>query len=138
MSMYVDVTMAYNLTKILEKQTKEAKIKIAKEIARISVRHFQAGFRSGGGKTDAGKWDKRKNDIDPKRAILVKTGSLRNSIKAYKISSNQIIINSNLPYSANINFGTSKMVAREFLGPSHVLDRKILNAVDKMLKENIK
>jgi phage gpG-like protein len=130
--------MAYNLTKLLEKQTKEVKLKIAKEIARISVRHFKAGFRSGGGQTDAGKWEKRKNDIDPKRAILVKTGSLRDSVKIYKINADQIIINSNLPYSGSMNYGYGDMPAREFMGPSHLLDRKILNVVDKMLKENIK
>ena len=150
--MSVEVKMTNNLSKLLEKQTKEAKIKIRKEIALISVKHFKDGFRTGGGQTDAGKWAKRKNQealaekkqlsLQEKRelgrAILVKTGSLRNSIKIYKITSDQIIIRSNMPYSSRINFGTSYMPAREFLGTSAVLKRKIEIAIEKMLKSNIK
>lgn len=132
------VTMVNNLTKILEKQTKDVKMNIAKEIATISVKHFQDAFRQGGGQTDAGKWEKRKDNKDPQRATLVKTGSLRNSIKIYKITPNNIVINSTLPYSSDINFGTRKMVAREFLGKSKKLDQKIIRAVERMLKNNIK
>jgi len=150
--MSVEVTMNNNLTKLLEKQTKEFQVKIRKEIAKISVKHFKDGFRTGGGQTDAGKWAKRKNQeslAEKKqlssqekrelgRAILVKTGSLRNSIKIYKITSDQIIIRSNMPYSARINFGTNNMPAREFLGKSSVLAKKIEVAIEKMLKSNIK
>jgi phage gpG-like protein len=132
------VTMVNNLSKLLEKQTKQAKINISKEIALITVRHFQSGFRNGGGQTDAGKWAKRKNNKDPERAILVKTGSLRNSVKIYKITSDQVVISSNLNYSDNINFGTNNMEAREFLGKSTALDRKIETVIEKILKSNIK
>lgn len=134
----VSVTMVNNLSKLLEKQTKQAKIAISKEVALITVRHFKAGFRTGGGQTDAGKWAKRKNNIDPERAILVKTGSLRNSIKIYKVTSDQVIINSNLDYSNRINFGTNNMPAREYLGKSSVLTKKIETVIEKMLKSNIK
>ena len=131
----VSVTMVNNLSKLLEKQTK---INISKEIALIAVRHFKAGFRNGGGQTDAGKWAKRKNNKDPERAILVKTGSLRNSVKTYKITSDQVVISSNLDYSDNINFGTNNMEAREFLGKSTALDRKIETVIEKILKSNIR
>ena len=136
--MSVEISMTNNLSKLLAKQTKEAKIKINKEIALISVKHFKDAFRNGGGQTDSGKWAPRKNNRDPERAILVKTGSLRNSIKIHKISEKEIVIRSNMPYSDRINFGTSYMPAREFLGKSSVLNKKIEVAIEKMLKSNIK
>ena len=130
--------MVNNLSKLLEKQTKQAKIAISKEVALITVRHFKAGFRTGGGQTDFGKWEKRKNNIDPERAILVIDGDLRDSINPYKITPDQVVVGSNLKYSGWINFGTNNMDPREYLGKSTALEKKLETAIEKMLKSNIK
>lgn len=112
-----------------------------------ALNFFRHSFRQQGF-TDRGlsKWKKRSPDNDPGRAVLVKTGALRNSLK-YTVAGRRVTISTDIPYAqihneggtasgtANVRAHTRKghpvkahsrrfsftMPKRQFLGPSHQL-----------------
>jgi phage gpG-like protein len=138
--MEAEIKMNKKFLEFLQKQTKQAAIDIAKEFGVVAVKHFKDGFRGGGGKTDKGKWQPRKNNSEPERAILVKTGSLSRSIKIKSFSTSKVVIgtDSSINYADKLNFGTQNMPAREFLGKSEELKRKMQRVAERMLKDKIK
>lgn len=137
--MSVDIEMNTKFIEFLSKKTKKAGLAIAREFAVSSVKHFKEGFQTGGGKTDAGKWKNRKNNVDPERAILIKTGSLQRSIKIKSISAKSVVIgtDSSVPYAARINFGDETMPAREILGVSASLTAKLKRIAARILEKEL-
>ena len=120
-------------------KTENLKLRIMREVATVAVRHYKQGFITGGGATDAGKWAPRAENKDPERAILVKKGALKKSIKSSKISSKAVVLTSEIfggkyDYAADHNYGLKNMPKREFLGKSKVLNIKIEKIAEKALK----
>ena len=94
-------------------KTEILKLKIMREVASVAERHYKKGFITGGGATDAGKWAPRAGNRDPDRAILVKKGALKKSIKPSKISSQAVVLTSEIfggkyDYAAVHNYGLKK------------------------------
>ena len=76
---------------------------IGDEVVRFARNRFRAQAW-----TDraAQKWKPRKESTKGKgRAILVKSGKLRNSIRIFKASPQEIVVGSSLPYAAAHNWG---------------------------------
>lgn len=112
-------------------------------IANEAKNHFVKSFRDGGFTDNTlVKWKPRKSKSkrDIGRAILVKTGDLRRSVKIKGInkSSLNIIIGSDLPYAKVHNDGLSPMPKRKFIGNSNKLNKKIIVIIDKRIKSIFK
>lgn len=77
--------------------------KLIKDLSVKATELFDRNFEKQGffGK----KWQPRKNNIDPKRAILMGKGRLRGSLKTPKISGNNIKWNLSVPYAKIHNEG---------------------------------
>ena len=111
------------------------KSKLPLKLSNTVQNHFLKGFDRSGGSTDAsiGGWKPRKHSRSARvrkrsvgRAILVNKGLLRSDIKKMKVSFNNVTVGTrSVPYAGFINEGTSRMVKREFIGDSKVLERKI-------------
>ncbi len=125
----------FGFNKMLKKSNYE-KNKLPRYIGITAKNWYLLGFRKGGGQTDAGAWEKRKSKKDDKgRALLVKSGKLRDSISVISGSWDKIVIGSRgIVYAAIHNFGLQgkafgkysfKMPQREFLGESQQLNTKI-------------
>ena len=103
---------------------------------------FVANFRKQGF-DDKGveKWQPRKfNGLarqkkDSGRAILVKTGNLRRSIRVKSASMSKIVISSDLDYAAVHNDGTNKMPQRKFIGDSENLRKELTKTITKEIKK---
>lgn len=78
--------------------------KAPRALGSIAVSFLKQSFRNQGF-TDAGlkPWAKRKNDKDPGRAILVKSGRLRNSIHVIKADTNEIVKDKNF-FNSSFNY----------------------------------
>lgn len=134
-------------------------------IASTAKNHFVQSFRDGGFTDNSFKaWKKRKDSTYKKgkvrdtsggtrsltqkgRAILVKTGHLRQSVKVKGINkgSLQIVIGSDLPYARVHNDGLHSgrghgfiMPKRKFIGNSSMLNKKIIVIIDKRIKSIFK
>lgn len=88
------------------------------------------------------KWEQRKDDDEPGRAILIKTGDLRKSIKVDR-TADGVEISSDLQYAAIHNNGGEgrafgkhkfKMPQRKFVGDSQVLIDKLLRILKRKIK----
>jgi phage gpG-like protein len=120
-------------------KTENLKLRIMREVASVAERHYKKGFITGGGATDAGKWEPRDGNKEPERAILVKKRVLKKSIKSSKISSKAVVLTSEIfgskyDYAADHNYGLGNQKKREFLGPSKVLNIKIEKIAEKAIK----
>lgn len=125
-------------------------------LGNIAKNFFLEAFRKGGF-TDKGfkRWKQRRKRIGRGRtsptlkeaATLVKTGTLKRSIKVRPATFKRTRIFTNLVYAAIHNFGLQglafgkvpfKMPEREFIGNSRVLERKlerrVLKEVNKVFK----
>lgn len=78
-------------------------------VGALAVAHFKEGFKNQGFTDDSlEKWTPRKKPDTGRagrRAILVKTGALRRSIRIVSMSSARVIVGSNLPYAQIHNEG---------------------------------
>jgi phage gpG-like protein len=75
-------------------------------ISSIAVAFFKNSFRNQGfTDTSLKKWEERKNGSDSGRAVLVKTGRLRNSIHTKKADSSIVLISASTPYAKAHNEG---------------------------------
>ena len=103
----------------------------------MAVEHYTSGFESGGGKTNASKggWRPRAGSSGGYgRAILVKSGNLKNDIQALRHSRNSVTVGTRaIPYAARHNSGLNGMPQREFIGDSQELFNKIEQYLDKMI-----
>ena len=104
----------------------------------IRTNSLQAWQKQGWTNTGFVKWEPRKSKKNDKgRAILVKTGKLRNSIKVTRATWAKVIVGSSRKYAKAHNVGVGKMPKRQFLGDSVILERKlrvtIVSAINKVL-----
>lgn len=122
----------------IDKDAPKAIKTLPRRLANMAKNHFLKGFRRGGRMTNASRsgWAKRKGKKDSSRAILVKTGQLRNDIDVRFVSSNRAIVGTQaVKYAPFLNEGTSNMPAREFIGESTLLNKKILEEIEKTIRE---
>lgn len=124
----------------LNKATSELRRILPLKIANLAKNHFLDGFKKDGKQTDASSsgWAQRKK-LDKanrgRRAILVKSGALRNDIDIRRTNLNEIVLGTlDTNYASFHNDGTDKMSQREFLGNSKKLDRKIISLSDREFK----
>lgn len=96
---------SFNFGKVL-KNFKALQSTLPKEIATDTVKYFKANFRAQGFDNGKEKWQPRENNKDPGRAILKKSGNLRDAIRVQGTPSfRQILIIDSMPYAAINNFG---------------------------------
>ena len=118
-------------------------------VANEARNHFLLGFRRGGRQTDrsASGWQKRKRPdrsdrTRGRRAILVKTGALRNDIQVRRTTFREIIIGTldTRAYASVHNFGNParNTPQREFLGKSRKLDSKIVRLIRREMNRVLK
>lgn len=127
--------MKDNKFKIREKIVKLAAKKKAWPtiIGNMGENHFKENFALGGFKDqNVEKWKPRKVE-DAGRAILVKSGDLKRSIRIKSKSQEKIVWGSDLKYAAVHNSGQGKMPKRKFMGKSMAL----LNKIKVRLKSDI-
>ena len=112
---------------------------IPNDIAILAKSHFDGNFTRQG--FDGVKWQEVKRRLgkgkgrDATRAILSgKTKTLAKSIYIKSASLKRIVIASSSKYGAVHNYGTNKIPQRKFLGNSQVLNKKILNLLNKVMK----
>ena len=125
---------------------------IMKAIGNIAVNEAKTNFKRQGFMDRSVKpWDARKRkDKNPKiRAILVKSGALRRSIRRLSVSNKRVTIGSKgkaAVYAGVHNYGLKSgrksapfiMPKRQFLGPSHATDKRIVNLIKKKIKKGFK
>lgn len=80
---------------------------IGNEVVRFSKNRFRAAAWTD---TSATKWKKRKDPKKKGRALLVKSGKLRNSIRIISANLDKIVVGSSMPYAAAHNWGFSGSV----------------------------
>lgn len=127
--------------------------KFKKNIPRIagveSMKFFKQSFRRQGfHDVTLVKWQKRKDKKDQGRAILIKSGALRKSLRISRITKRGFSVSSELPYSAVHNEGSKapkrrkgrsgrkgkkNMPKRQFMGKSRRLNRIIEKKLDRRL-----
>ena len=118
---------------------------IPNDIAILAKSHFDGNFTRQG--FDGAKWKEVQRRIpgtktynsvksrDRTSAILSgKTKTLAKSIYIKSASLKRIVIASSSKYGAFHNYGTNKIPQRKFLGNSQVLNKKILNLLNKVMK----
>ncbi len=133
--------MAFNFKQKI-KELEQAKRTLPAVIGNMAKRHFVQSFRDGGF-TDVSlePWQARKTKdksdrrTTKTRAILVKTGHLRGSIRVRVANFNLIEIGAyGVPYAVFHNTGAGKQPKRKFIGSSATLSRKIMARIDKEIK----
>lgn len=68
--------------------------------------------------------------------VRVRTGFLRDSIRARVTKANNVIIEATAPYAVHQEFGTSKFPAKPFLGPAAELVRpKFVERIRRLMNE---
>lgn len=111
----------------------------------IAVNHFTNSFREQGFTDEAfTAWKPRKRTERSrlgKRAILVKSGRLRRSLRSRRKGSLSVVISTDVPYAQVHNDGLRsgrgkgfKMPKRQFIGYSGKMNRKIIAKFDAQLK----
>lgn len=132
--------MAFNFEQKLQ-ELKRLKSNLPLIVGNIAKRHFVKSFKDGGF-TDVNldPWAKRKRldksdrRTGTNRAILVKSGHLRGSIRVKVANFNKIEIGAyGVPYARYHNQGVGKMPKRQFIGQSRLMTRKI----SKRIKQEI-
>jgi phage gpG-like protein len=110
----------------------------------LAVNHFTKSF-SDGGFTDESieRWKPRKRSERGKsRAVLVKSGRLRRSLRSKRLGNLAVKISTDVPYARVHNNGERsgrgrgfKMPKRQFIGYSGKLNRQIIAFLDKNIKK---
>lgn len=114
------------------------------ELGTEAVNFFQSSFRDQGFKDNAlNKWKevqrrtpgtktyKSASPADRSRAILVKSGRLKRSIRRGFTSFAKTVIATDVPYAKVHNQGSTKMPKRQFMGSSKQLDTKLMTIIRK-------
>lgn len=113
--------------------------RLSRTMGVLALNHFKGSFRKQGF-VDKGlsNWTRRKGNTDVGRAILHKTGKLKNSIRVVRKTLKSVTIGSDLKYAAVHNYGLRagrgrgfKMPKRQFVGDSKKLERKITKELEK-------
>ena len=114
------------------------KLALATKVARTAEAFFKQNFRRQGFLDASLKaWAKRNPDRSPGRAVLVKTGFLRRSIQAIKITAKHIRIQSNAKYGSYHNEGIGQK-KRQFVGNSATLNAEIKKIIKGKMKQVFK
>jgi len=111
--------------------------KIVEAAGVISVNHFTKSF-SDGGFTDESleRWKPRKKrERGGSRAVLVKSGRLRRSLRSRRLGNLAVKIMTDVPYARVHNNGEGRMPKRQFIGYSGQLNRKLMAFIDKNIKK---
>lgn len=120
------------------KRLQELKRTLPPAVGIIAKGHFQANFKKQGfDNRTVENWQKRKNNKDSGRAILVKSGDLRRSIRVSRADFNRITITSDLHYAKYHNDGTDRLPQRKFIGDSENLIKKIKEKITIEIKNAI-
>ena len=143
--------MKFNNAKILKDAQKQV-VALVKDSVNImgteAVKFYTLNFRKQGFDDNGiDKWQPRKNEffsgiarvrkrerLASGRAILVKSGALRRSLRYYRNGLTSVMITSNLPYADAHNTGVKgRLPKRQFIGNSANLDKIILRKFDKRI-----
>lgn len=119
---------------------KQKKKSLPRKIGNIAKRHFLQNFRRQGFVDEIlSPWAARKRpDKGRKRAILVKSGALRASIRVQSASFSKIRVGSyGIPYARKHNRGEG-IVQRQFVGPSKQLEKKVSEKINEEIKSLFK
>jgi len=82
------------------------------------------------------KWKPRKRpERGRQRAILVKTGRLRRSIRKVKFGQYSVKVVSDVPYARRHSEGLDRMPKRQIMGYSGVMERKIMNRFHPIIRK---
>jgi phage gpG-like protein len=102
----------------------------------MAVNHFKKSFRDGGFTDESLEtWKPRKRaERGKNRAVLVKSGRLRRSLRSKKFGVLAVKIMTDVPYAKIHNNGEGKMPKRQFIGYSGKLNRSIIAFIDKKIK----
>lgn len=110
----------------------------------LAVNHFTKSFANQGFTDESiSRWLPRKRaERGKNRAILVKSGRLRRSLRSKRFGSLAVKIMTDVPYASVHNNGERsgrgkgfKMPKRQFIGYSGQLNRKIIAFIDKNIKQ---
>jgi phage gpG-like protein len=148
--------MKFNEAAILMKAQKEVALTIKEmvnEMGVMAVNHFTKSFANQGFDDNGIKrWQPRKNEISGgigrtrkrdkgSRAILVKTGNLRKSLRKHRSGLFAVTITSSgtaARYANVHNEGIGRMPKRQFVGYSSNLNNKIIKRLDKRIQRVFK
>ena len=121
---------------------------IMKQIGNIAINEAKENFRRQGFMDRSLKRWKPRKKRDEGRAILVKSGALRRSIRRISVSNKRVTIGSKgkpAVYAGVHNYGLKAgrgkgftMPKRQFLGPSHTTNKRIVNLIKKKIKKGFK
>jgi phage gpG-like protein len=119
--------------------------KVVDAMGVLAANHFTTSFRNQGFTDESlQRWQPRKRTERSRmgnRAILVKSGRLRRSIRSKRFGFLAVKIYTDVPYAKVHNDGERsgrgrgfKMPKRQFIGYSGVLNRKIISKLDVTIK----
>jgi phage gpG-like protein len=119
--------------------------KVVDAMGVLAANHFTTSFRNQGFTDESlQRWQPRKRTERSRmgnRAILVKSGRLRRSIRSKRFGFLSVKILTDVPYASVHNNGERsgrgrgfKMPKRQFIGYSGVLNRKIISKLDVTIK----
>jgi HK97 gp10 family phage protein len=121
----------------LKKMQDYLRLQMMQDISKTAKEWYEDGFAKhiyddGGRKTENSKdgWAPRTKDYN--WPTLNNTGKLKNSL-GHKITGYSVEIFTNVKYAKYLNFGTDKMVAREFIGLSLDLNKLLIDIIEKKL-----
>lgn len=127
----------FNLDIVARKLAANRRV-IKVEAGGMAVKHFKGNFRAQGFVDETvDPWKARKAPEKRKgsRAILVKSGHLRNSIRVLGTPRDTVIIGTRgVKYAKRHNEGLSKMPKRQFVGNSRLLEGRIHKLIDRNIK----
>lgn len=122
--------------------------RVVSEMGAIGQNHFVKSFRNQGFEdSSVVKWQPRKREDRSRggfRAILVKTGALRRSIRKTRLGKYGVTLLSDLPYAKIHNEGGEglawgkyrfKMPKRQFMGYSRVMNSRIERMINRTVKK---
>jgi phage gpG-like protein len=137
--------------KTLSQELKQLYREAPRYVGNLALQHFNDNFQQQGFVDDTLQpWPPRHDDGGQDRAILVKTGRLRRSLRISRLSTEEVVIGTDVPYAKVHNEGGMinvkahnrrskrgnefavrayiyKATQRKFIGASKQLDRKIEN-----------
>lgn len=124
------------IKKLIDNLEKE-ELNTMKSNGEIMVKFFKESFWKKGFTDESFEhWEPNKKD--EVWSQLRKTDNLFNSIKVESVKKNEVKVSTDVTYAKFLNEGTKYMPAREFMGNSTLLTKKIMknisDSVNKILK----
>lgn len=134
-------------------------------VGNTAVNFYKDRFRRGGWQDVRFQpWTPRKRHHKRKRALLVRTGRLRRSIRIVRISSDSVVVGTDVPYARIHNEGgristtqnvrahlrrgrpvrahsrrvNATIPQRQFIGASRLLTRRLVAVLNEMLARSMK